>query len=115
MSRKKLRHRWTSPILRGSAVLNEAASDMPAAWSRLRQDVGIVLWCSFLAACVTTMLFFALFDPMLLMLDDAPPRWLADRRTAYTLGFFFFWMTTTLGVTLAVWLIDTRTDARNRP
>jgi len=100
--------------LPGNAVTNDFAPDMPAAWSRLRQDVGIVLWCSFLAACVTTMLFFALFDPLFLMRDDAPPRWLADRRTAYALGFFFFWITTTLGVALAVWLIDTRGDVASR-
>jgi hypothetical protein len=77
-------------------------------WSLMRRDVGPVLWSAFLAACVGTMLFFALFDPVLLMHDEAPPTWLADRRTAYALGFFFFWMMTTLAALMTAWLIDTR-------
>ena len=78
-------------------------------WARLRRDVGPVLWSAFLAACIATMLFFAIFDPVLLMHDDAPPSWLADRRTGYAVGFFFFWMTTTIAALLTAWLIDTRT------
>jgi len=74
----------------------------------LRRDLGPVLWSAFLAASVATMLFFALFDPAQLMRDDAPPAWLADRRTGYALGFFFFWMITTLAGLLTAWLIDTR-------
>lgn len=78
------------------------------AWSRLRQDVGAIVWCSFLAACFATMLFFALFDPIYLKHDDHPPRWLADRRMGYTLGFFFFWLTAAIAASLTAWLIDTR-------
>jgi hypothetical protein len=77
-------------------------------WSRLRQDVGVVLWCSFLAACVATMLFFAVFDPVYLKQDDDPPPGLADRRTGYAIGFFFFWVVTTISASLTAWLIDTR-------
>jgi len=77
-------------------------------WSHLKQDCGAIVWCGFLAACVATMVFFAVFDPVLLQDDDAPPAWLADRRTGYTVGFFFFWVTTTLAATLTAWLIDTR-------
>lgn len=89
-----------------------AASDKLArpAWWRVRRDLGPVLWSAFLAACVATMLFFALFDPVLLMRDDSPPKWLADRRTGYAAGFFFFWMTTTIAALLTAWLIDTRTS-----
>ena len=84
---------------------------MLAMWSWLRRDVGPVLWSAFLAACFGTMLFFALFDPVLLMHDEAPPAWLADRRTAYALGFFFFWLMTTVAASLTAWLIDTRSSA----
>lgn len=88
---------------------NEQVVSETGAWSRLRQDVGVIVWCGFLAACFATMLFFAIFDPILLMRDDAPPAWLADRRTGYALGFFFFWLTTTIAATLTAWLVDTRT------
>jgi hypothetical protein len=77
----------------------------------LRRDIGPILWSAFLAACCATMLFFALFDPVLLLRDDAPPHWLADRRTCYALGFFFFWSMTTIAALLTAWLIDTRSAA----
>jgi hypothetical protein len=77
-------------------------------WSRLRQDIGAVLWSAFLAACLATMLFFAMFDPILLAHDGAPPKWLADRKTGYAVGFFFFWAMTTVSALLTAWLIDTR-------
>jgi len=32
-------------------------------WSRNKQAVATVIWISFLAAAVATMLFFAMFDP----------------------------------------------------
>jgi hypothetical protein len=75
---------------------------------RIRIDVGIVAWASFLAACLATMVFFALFDPLLLAHDAVPPRWLADRMTGYTLGFFFFWFVCGLASTFTAFLVDTR-------
>ena len=41
--------------------------------ARIRIDTGIVLWASFLAASIATMMFFGLFDPVLLADDVAPP------------------------------------------
>jgi hypothetical protein len=76
--------------------------------SRLRQDAGVLLWSSFLAACIATMLFFAYFDPLLMGEDHSPPSWLADRMTAYALGFFFFWFVCAIASFLTAWLIDTR-------
>jgi hypothetical protein len=86
-------------------------------WTRLRADLGILLWASFLAACVATMFFFAYFDPLLLTRDDAPPpAWLADRMTGYTVGFFFFWAVCTIASFLTAYLIDTRSAPdRNAP
>lgn len=77
------------------------------------QHLGTVLWCAFLAACVATLLFFAHFDPLLLVSDGAAPGWLADRRGGYALGFFFFWAIGTLAAGMTTWLITTpRPDHR---
>lgn len=70
----------------------------------------MLLWSSFLAACVATALFFAYFDPLLLADDARPPHWLADRMTGYAIGFFFFWIVCAIAALLTAWLIDTRTD-----
>lgn len=86
----------------------ESTVETPRVWSRLRQDIGVIVWSGFLAACFATLLFFALFDPALLMHDDSPPQWLADRRSGYTVGFFFFWVTAMIAAALATWLVDTR-------
>lgn len=90
---------------------NDIARARAARWSRFREDLGILLWASFLAACVATMFFFAYFDPRLLGDDAAPARWLADRNTAYAAGFFFFWSVCTIASFLTAYLIDTRPDA----
>lgn len=75
---------------------------------RIRIDAGIVVWASFLAACIATMVFFALFDPLLLSDDLAPPAWLGDRMTAYTIGFFFFWSICALASGFTAFLVGTR-------
>ena len=75
---------------------------------RAGRKVAIVLWASFLAACVATLVFFAYFDPLLLQTDGAPPHWLADRMTGYAVGFFFFWCVCTLASALTVFMIPTR-------
>jgi hypothetical protein len=46
--------------------------------------VGAFVWCSFLTACVATMVLFAFFDPQIF--------WHGDRLATYTLGFFIFWV-----------------------
>ena len=57
--------------------------------------IGAILWPSFFAAGVATMVFFALIDPDELF-NAAWPHILLPREFAYTLGFFVFW-TATLG------------------
>jgi hypothetical protein len=75
----------------------------------LRIDIGIVVWVSFLTACIATMVFFAFFDPLLLANDDVPPRWLRDRMTGYAVGFFFcFWLVSGLASALTAVLIESR-------
>jgi hypothetical protein len=83
-------------------------AEKPSLWPHFREDLGVLLWASFLAACVATLLFFACFDPQLLIDDHAPPPWLADRRAGYTLGFFFFWMMSAIASFLTAYLIETR-------
>ncbi len=67
----------------------QSGSPRPCTWPNFRQDLGVLLWASFLSACVATLLFFACFDPQLLVDDTEPPEWLADRRAGYTVGFSF--------------------------
>lgn len=92
-------------------MANDTARPGATRWSRFRQDLGVLLWCSFLAACLATLLFFAYFDPLLLAADDSPPRWLADRQTGYAVGFFFFWAMCTVASFLTAYLIDTRSGS----
>lgn len=89
------------------------APDGRRLWPRFREDLGVLLWAAFLAACAATALFFAYFDPLLLASDDVPPAWLADRMTGYAVGFFFFWGVCTIASFLTAYLIDTRPSARN--
>jgi hypothetical protein len=87
----------------------------PGAWPRFREDLGVLLWASFLAACIATLFFFAYFDPVLLAHDVAPPAWLADRMTGYAIGFFFFWAVCTIASFLTAYLIDTRSSDEDAP
>ena len=56
------------------------------------QKVVAVLWPSFLAAGVATILFFAYFDPQLLMQVSGYGH--VSRIGGYTIGFFLFWLLT---------------------
>jgi hypothetical protein len=72
-----------------------------------RIDLGVVLWPSFLAACLASLLFFAAVDPLLLR--DAGPAFFRrlDRESGYALGFLFFWLTSTVASGLSVFLLRT--------
>jgi hypothetical protein len=76
-------------------------------WPRLGQDVAIVAWTSFLAACVATMVSFAFIDPVLVGHDDFPPPAFASRMTGYAVGFFFFWLIAALSSLLTLYLART--------
>jgi hypothetical protein len=76
--------------------------------------IALVLWPSFLAASVASLLFFAAVDPQLLR--DAGPRIFdnLNREAGYALGFFFFWATAALSSALSVYMIRTaRSDDRS--
>ena len=75
---------------------------------RTQLDVGVVVWASFLTACVATMVCFAFIDPVLVGHDDAPPPWARDRMTGYAVGFFFFWLSCALASAFTAFLVETR-------
>ena len=80
-------------------------------WARRTQDLAAVLWPSFLAAGVATMLFFAFFDPVELVPAMAIPYELS-RMQGYGIGFFFFWLITAVSSAMSVFLARTAA-ARN--
>lgn len=58
--------------------------------SHLVKTFGVSIWCSFMSACVATMLFFATFDPQVLSEVATFPMPLSPE-AGYTIGFFLFW------------------------
>jgi len=69
--------------------LNNTATEIPTI-----QKVIAVLWPSFLTAGAATILFFAYFDPQLLM--HASGYGEISRMAGYTIGFFLFWLLTSI-------------------
>ena len=69
----------------------------------LIQRVGAILWPSFFAAGVATMVFFAFVDPLTLR-DMTFPELPISRELGYTLGFFAFWAATAAS-SLFTWLL----------
>lgn len=49
------------------------------------------MWPSFFTACVSTMVFFALIDPLALR-DITFPELRITRELGYSIGFFTFWL-----------------------
>lgn len=60
----------------------------------LTQRLGAILWPSFFAAGVASMVFFAAVDPAELKQITALPYWPENRQAGYTLGFLLFWAAT---------------------
>ena len=67
------------------------------------QRVGAILWPSFFAAGVATMVFFAVVDPVELR-DMTFPQVPVTRSVGYTIGFFTFWLATASS-SLFTWLL----------
>ena len=55
--------------------------------------IGSIVWPSFFAAGVATMVFFAIVDPIDLA-QITWPKVEISRQAGYTLGFFMFWLCT---------------------
>ncbi len=75
--------------------------------SRVGRDVAMVLWPSFLAAAVQTIVFFAIFDPVYLGEGTALAELISNHNAGYALGFFFFWAFSTLSSALTLYLART--------
>lgn len=69
----------------------------------MAQRVGAILWPSFFAAGVATMVFFALVDPLELR-DMTFPEVSITSGLGYTIGFFMFWLATASS-SLFTWLL----------
>jgi hypothetical protein len=73
-------------------------------WSRNKQAVATVIWISFLAASVATMLFFAVFAPVELFASlDVE----IESQSGYAIGFFFFWIISAGCSAVTAWLVRT--------
>jgi hypothetical protein len=77
------------------------------------QRVGAILWPSFFAAGVATMVFFAFVDPLLLR-DITFPEVEIGREAGYTIAFFLFW-TATASSSLFTWILLRPASRYNRP
>lgn len=69
----------------------------------LSQRLGAILWPSFFAAAVSTMVCFALLDPLTLR-DMTFPDLQISRETGYAIGFFAFWIATAAS-SLFTWIL----------
>ena len=78
----------------------------------MAQRVGAILWPSFFAAGVATMVFFAYVDPLQLR-DMTFPDLPISRTLGYTLGFFAFWVATAAS-SLFTWILLRPASRYNR-
>lgn len=67
------------------------------------QRIGAILWPSFFAACVATMVFFAFVDPLELC-EMTFPHLTINRGLGYTIGCLMFWLATASS-SLFTWLL----------
>lgn len=79
----------------------------------MAQRVGAILWPSFFAAGVATMVFFAFIDPLELR-DISFVDWEISRELGYTIGFFMFWIATAAS-SLFTWVLLRPASRFNRP
>lgn len=86
--------------------MSTESRELPGRWSRRKRDIGIVIWISFLSACIGTFVIFAVMDVD--ALNDAwilP--WEMGSRLAYSLGFLFLFVVSLIASSLTVFMIRT--------
>ena len=93
--------------------MNAAPPDFDHPPRPMAQRIGAILWPSFFAAGVATMVFFAFVDPLLLR-DLTFPELEISRGVGYTLGFFMFWACTA-GSSLFTWILLRPASRFNKP
>ena len=69
----------------------------------LVQRIGAILWPSFFAAAVATVVFFIFVDPLVLR-DITFPELDLSRQGGYTIAFFLFWAATASS-SLFTWIL----------
>ena len=79
----------------------------------LAQRIGAIVWPSFFAAGVATMVFFAFVDPLDLR-DITFPRIGITRGFGYSIAFFLFWLATAAS-SLFTWILLRPASRFNRP
>jgi hypothetical protein len=79
----------------------------------LPQRLGAILWPSFFAAGIATMVCFAFVDPLTLR-DLTFPDLPLSRELGYTLGFFLFWIATAAS-SLFTWILLRPASRFNHP
>jgi len=72
-----------------------------------RRSLMWILWPSFLVAAVTSATVFALIDPLDMAIFGTVR---LSRQTAYTGGFFLFWLMAALSSTLSLYMAPDRQD-----
>ncbi len=98
---------------RGGAGASPPGSlDTAPEWTTRQQDMANVLWASFLAACVASVVFFAMVDPLELAAISTPMLEIS-RMAGYAIGFFFFWGIAALASTVTSFMVRTAVR-RNR-
>lgn len=105
------------PPERPGAMPADAVSDTPPPEHELTpraRTIGVVTWCSFLAAAGATTVLFAFLDPSAFQNGDVP-HWWTNRRTVYALGFFFFWLVAASSAALTIYMAHTDRSAADRP
>jgi hypothetical protein len=70
------------------------------------RSVGVVAWCSFLAASASTVVTFAFVDPGVLP-SGLLPSWSNRHLAIYALGFFFFWAICAVSSALTIYMAHT--------
>jgi hypothetical protein len=79
----------------------------------MAQRVGAILWPSFFAAGVATMVFFAFVDPLALR-DMTFPHIEISRGLGYSIGFFMFWLATA-SASFFTWILLRPASRFNKP
>ncbi len=97
----------------GEPELGGERPEPPRPWSAAAQTAAAILWPSFLAAAMATMLFFAFVDPELAHEATTPPLQIS-RMTGYAIGFFFFWFVAAISSAVSVYLLRTSHAERDR-
>lgn len=73
---------------------------------KLKRDIGIVLWVSFLGASLGSLIIFGLLDPQA-MTGAWTEKWDMGREWGYTLGFGFLWMICIVTAALTLYMVRT--------